>query len=112
MRLTGFDKWIVKEGVNKVYVGVSAGSVVMGQSIEVASLEPADPNIPGITDLTGIGCANFNIEPHCDELRFNVLETWAESQSTTLYALDDQSAIKIDGDQLDVVSEGNWKKFS
>ena len=40
------------------------------------------------------------------------LEQFAKEISTPIYALDDQSAVKVDGDTLEVISEGKWKKFN
>jgi dipeptidase E len=106
--VTGSRKYI--EG--KVYLGVSAGSIVMGTSIEVASIPPADPNLPGITDLSGLGIVDFEIEPHCDAERFSAMEAWASEQQRKLYALDDQSAIKIIDSAVELVGEGNPRYFA
>jgi len=41
-----------------------------------------------------------------------VLEKIADENPTPFYALDDSSAVKVDGDTISVVSEGQWKKFN
>lgn len=67
---------VVKEFVNKqefVFTGFSAGAIIMTPSIAVAG-HPAgndpddlfDENVPGITDLTGLGIVNFEVFPHFD----------------------------------------------
>lgn len=113
IRMTGFDKWLNDNKETKVYVGVSAGTIVMTPTIEVGGLEPgADPNLPGITNLTGMGWVNFEIEPHCDMNRFGVVEEYAKTRSNPVYAIDDQTAIKVVDDEVEVVSEGSWKVFN
>lgn len=110
-RTIKFGAWLKTSG--KVYMGISAGSIVMGPSIGAASIPPADSNITGITDLNGLCFVDFEIECHCDEARFVVVERYAVSRNTAVYALDDNSAIKVvDDGTVDVISEGNWKLFS
>ncbi len=111
MRQTGFGNWLKENLGEKVYVGVSAGSIAACTSIEVATLEPADPNLPGLKDLTGIGLANLEVEPHCTPERFRVLEEWAKGRQAVLYAVDDQSAVQVQDGKVEVVSEGEWKRF-
>lgn len=57
-----------------VLAGFSAGAIIMTPTIEVGN-QPAgtdpddliDENIPGITDLTGLGIVDFEVYPHYDE---------------------------------------------
>ncbi len=37
---------------------------------------------------------------------------WARGVPVPTYAIDDQTAIAVDGTTVDVVSEGNWQLFS
>ena len=39
-------------------------------------------------------------------------ERWAAGLPVPGYAIDDQTAIRVVGDAVDVVSEGNWKMFN
>ena len=39
-------------------------------------------------------------------------EEWAARMTVPAYAIDDQTAIKVSDDTVDVVSEGHWKLFS
>jgi dipeptidase E len=70
---------------------------------------PSAPN-----DRT-LGVVNFSIFPHLDVFPENTLaaaERWAAGIGTPSYALDDQSAIKVTEDRVEVVSEGDWKLLS
>ena len=39
-------------------------------------------------------------------------ERWAAELGTPAYAMDDETAIKVDGNIVEVVSEGYWKAFT
>jgi dipeptidase E len=93
-----------------VYVGLSAGSMVMTPSIgqDFVIWRP-----PTGGDET-LGLVDFSIFPHLDHeaMPDNCLanaEKWAAGMPQPAYLIDDQSAIKgVDG-AVDVVSEGHWK---
>ncbi len=49
---------------NGIYIGVSAGSIIIGPSIEIAGEIVADKNEIGLEDLTGFGIVNLIVLPH------------------------------------------------
>ncbi|MFC4018747.1 Type 1 glutamine amidotransferase-like domain-containing protein [Micromonospora sp. GCM10011542] len=56
------------------------------------------------------------VKPHLDSPSFpNRDEAWADrlaaSADFPLYLLDDDSAIRVRGDKMDVVSTGRWRLF-
>jgi len=110
-RKTGLGDWLTENLDTKVYVGGSASSIVATPSIQVASMPPGDPNLPGLTDLTGMNWVDFEIEPHCDAARFKIVEEYAKTRPNKVYALDDLSAIKVVDGQVEVISEGSWELF-
>jgi len=64
-KTTGFDKEIkalLKRG--GVYIGVSAGSIVLGPSIKIADEINPDKNEVELTDLTGFNIVDFSVFPH------------------------------------------------
>lgn len=96
-----------------VWVGLSAGSMVMTPRIgkDFVGWKP-----PSGGDET-LGVVNFSIFPHLDhkDLPHNSLagaERWAAGMSTPCYAIDDQTAIKVIDEAVEVVSEGQWKLFT
>ncbi|HUD10283.1 MAG TPA: Type 1 glutamine amidotransferase-like domain-containing protein [Candidatus Saccharimonadales bacterium] len=111
-RKIGFDTWLTENLHDKVYVGGSASSIIATPTIEVASLPPGDRNIPGLKDLKGFGWVNFEIEPHCDMNRFEAMEKYAATKTHPVYAIDDQTAIKVIDGKVEVISEGTWKVFN
>jgi len=109
IRRQGFDEYLEAALTSKVYVGGSASSITMTPSIDVAAIPPGDPNLPNLIDLTGLGYVKFEIEPHCEEERFTTIEKYAKEHDKRIYAIDDQTAIRIIDDSIDVISEGKWK---
>jgi dipeptidase E len=92
-----------------VWVGVSAGSMVMTPRIGGDFVEwPAAPD-----DRT-LGVVGFSIFPHLDAFPANTLadaQRWAAEIGGPAYAIDDQTAIKVTDGTVEVVSEGRWKQF-
>lgn len=96
-----------------VWVGLSAGSMVMTPSI--------GKEFVGWTPPTGgdetLGMVDFAMFPHLDheEMPDNSMagaERWAAKMPVPAYAIDDQTAIKVVGDTVEVVSEEHWKLFT
>ena len=110
-RQTGFGDWLTENLGSKVYVGVSAGTIVATPTIEIAGVEPGDANLPNLADLTSLGWVDFEVEPHCDQARFATIEAYAESRSNSVYAIDDATAIRVENGSVDVISEGTWNHY-
>ena len=112
--------WMQQSGVanllpslRAVYVGLSAGSMVMTPNIgeHFVNWTP-----PAGGDET-LGLVDFAIFPHLDHemMPYNTLadaERWAAGMPVPAYAIDDQTAIKVVDDTIEVVSEGHWKLFT
>jgi dipeptidase E len=112
--------WMRKSGLAdllpslpSVWAGLSAGSMVMTPRIGedfVVWKPPAGGD-------TALGIVDFSIFPHVDhpDLPENIManaELWAADLGTPAYAIDDETAIKVTDDTVEVVSEGNWKRFN
>ena len=94
-----------------VWVGVSAGSMVMTPRIGSYFVEwgaaPSD---------TTLGAVDFSIFPHLDhpEMPGNTLadaERWAADIAGPAYAIDDATALTVVDGVVAVVSEGRWKRL-
>ena len=95
-----------------VWVGVSAGSMVMTPRIGTDFVNWHSP----AGDRT-LGVVDFSIYPHVGnpDLPGNTMaaaETWAAGLGRQAYAIDDETAIKVVDGAVDVVSEGRWKLFT
>jgi len=93
-----------------VWVGVSAGSMVMTPRIGAYFVEwPLAPD-----DRT-LGVVNFSIFPHLNVFPTNTLADaarWAADIGLPAYAMDDESALQVVDGVVEVVSEGHWKHFA
>jgi dipeptidase E len=95
-----------------VYVGLSAGSMVMAPRIGEDFVRWK----PSTGDDKTLGVVDFAIFPHLDHEKMpeNSLadaEKWAADIAIPAYAIDDQTAIKVVNGVVEVVSEGHWKQF-
>jgi len=95
-----------------VYVGLSAGSMIMTRFGTTYN----NHTLPAETDKS-LGLVDFALHPHLNHEWFpdNALanlEKLAATIPVPSYAIDDQTAIKVTGSNIEVVSEGNWKLFT
>jgi len=96
-----------------VYVGLSAGSLVMAPNIGEDFVRWKPPTGGDET----LGMVGFSMFPHLDheDLPDNSMadaEKWAAGMAVPGYAIDDQTAIKVTDGTVEVVSEGHWKLFT
>ncbi|WP_280900674.1 Type 1 glutamine amidotransferase-like domain-containing protein [Streptomyces sp. SAI-218] len=93
-----------------VYVGLSAGSMVLTPRV--------GKDFVGWKPPTGgdsaLGMVDFSIFPHldhpaCPENTMAAAKRWAAGIGGPAYAIDEQTAIKVDGGAVEVVSEGHWE---
>ena len=92
-----------------VWVGVSAGSMVMTPRIGRYFVE-----WPSAPDDRTLGVVDFSIFPHLDAFPTNTLadaQRWAADLDGPAYALDEQSAVAVVAGTVEVVSEGTWTRF-
>jgi dipeptidase E len=104
---------LMPEMANTVWVGVSAGSMVMTPRIGGDFVNWKSP----AGDDSTLGFVDFSIFPHLDnqhmpENNLSNAQRWATDIGNPAYAIDDQSAIKVVEGAAQVVSEGHWKYFA
>ncbi len=135
MRQSGLADLMPSLRPEMVYVGVSAGSMVVTSVIgETYTSEPPEEDDIQSTDFSlttpqgesfqitlavapGLGWVDFALIPHVDHERFPEnsmasVETWSPMVPAPLYALDEQSAIQVIDGNIEIISEGNWKLFN
>jgi dipeptidase E len=92
-----------------VWVGVSAGSMVMTPRIGADFVEWGSA-----PDDRTLGVVDFSIFPHLDAFPGNTMEhaeRWAAGIGGPSYAIDEQTAIAVRDGEAEVISEGRWRKF-
>jgi dipeptidase E len=129
--------WMEKSGLfdllpqllqqGKVYIGASGGSMMVtaGLNFDYNRLQNSgvyyddefNEEMPVSAGNTRtLRLVDFVIRPHFQADYFpqttlaNVTK-WATKADTTLYALDDQSALKVTDGKVEIVSAGNWQLF-
>jgi dipeptidase E len=127
--------WMQKAGLfealpellkTKVYIGISAGSMVMTAGMQTAmpslkdesfELPTSDPNVPaGQTSTNTLDLTEFLFRPHWgkpepkyDNLSEDLMRKAYAKLQKPIYLIDDQTGIKIeDNKPPEVISEGRW----
>ncbi|OGH15921.1 MAG: hypothetical protein A3C30_03735 [Candidatus Levybacteria bacterium RIFCSPHIGHO2_02_FULL_40_18] len=102
----------------KVYVGISAGSMVTAKNISLATAGILYYEKYGkFKDRKGLSLVDFEVRPHLNsewfpKVRLPYLKKLAEKIPYSFYAIDDNTAIKVVDNKVTVISEGEWKKFN
>jgi len=113
--------WIRKSGLRdilpdllktKIYVGTSAGSIVVSPGFTMSSSEPGIFQHERTLNLV-----RFHIRPHLNspdfpQIKKETLEKRAVELQAPIYCLDDQSAITVVDDNIEVISEGKYLVFN
>ena len=92
-----------------VWVGVSAGSMVMTPRIGTDFVEWSSA-----PDDRTLGVVDFSIFPHLDVFPDNTMdaaERWVKQIGGPAYAMDDQTAVVVSDGTVEVISEGQWRRF-
>ena len=120
-------EWIEKSGlkdifseliIDKVYVGVSAGSCIFAKNLALKASQEMYGDGEGRTeDIVGLDLLPFYIFPHFNNQTYfkNVtkenLEKWRSEYEGDMYLIDDMSAVCVNGSDIQIVSEGNYFKI-
>lgn len=99
IRESGFDKLL--RDYNGIYVGVSAGSVVVGPNIEVSA--PWDENDVNLSDTTGLNIVNFAVVPHFQRKDHSIVENLKKQAKYEIVPLTDKQAILITDNKREIV---------
>jgi dipeptidase E len=132
---TGLTEVLTSLNKDTVYVGVSAGSMAVNTIFgETVSNPRGGSGTPLTTENVifnigegeisrtfvtgkGAGLTDFAVIPHFNNPDFQEAcglnaEKWAAKIPVPVYAIDENTAIKVTDGTVEVVSEGNWKLFN
>lgn len=99
---------------NKVYVGVSAGSMVTNPDLNLKlSRQIYEEDMLETEEMKGLDFVDFYFLPHLNsewfkKVRRENIEKIGLKTNKPIYALDDQSALKIIDNKIEIISEGSW----
>lgn len=118
-----------------VYVGVSAGAIAVASLFaETYSAERSCAGDPlkseeivfsmaqgevraTLVTAKGMGLTEFAVIPHFENKNhfagsWNNVENWASRIPVPVYAIDEDTALKVTDGNIEVISEGRWKLFT
>lgn len=118
IRKSGLEKVLMELLKTKVYVGISAGSMVTAKHISLSTAGILYyEKTGGFKDKNGLSFVNFELRPHLNskwfpKVRLPYLKKLAREIPYSFYAIDDDTAIKVVEGKISIISEGEWKKFN
>ncbi len=108
----GMKECLLSQMGNKVYMGISAGSMVAGALLtgELYPLIFTEEDF-GKVNHPGMGLYDFCFIPHLNSpffasIRKERLESLKESFVTSAYSTDDETAILVEGDRIEIIGKG------
>lgn len=117
IRKSGLDKELPELLKSRVYVGISAGSMVVSPNLKEKEMQRLfeEPIVDG-ADNEGLGLVDFLIVPHMNSPFFpraaELIDEVAKDINISLYSIDDQTAVKVVEGKVEVISDGKWKKYN
>lgn len=99
IRRLGYASEIIKYvNSDKLYVGRSAGAIIMGPDIDIEEWAIFSTNDIGLEDTSGFGFVDFITVPHIDSIDpENVLEFHKKTGHKMIYLTDEQGILVING---------------
>jgi len=108
VRKCGLDKYLgelLDQG--KIYLGISAGSILTGPSIAIAGWKSDwDKNVSRLKNLGGLKFVPFAISPHYTDADKLLLEKKSKTVGYPIVAINDSQAVKIIGEKWEIVGKG------
>ena len=104
---------VLKSFVDKggVLIGVSAGSIIMSNTIAMSSIDSdigGDQNTVGLKDFSALGLNDFEFSPHFDISNIEItkrLQEYSKVNSSVIYACKDGDGIIIENDNMQIFGD-------
>lgn len=90
-------KELIANGI--AYIGVSAGSVILSPTIDIAGAVNPDSNDVGLTDTTALGIIDFDIAPHYEQAEEQEIRSYEQKTGRTVERLTNEQAIIVVGSE-------------
>jgi len=108
LKRTGIDSVItshIKEG--KIYIGESAGAMIVSKNIEYVKALDSIKKAPGLVSLDALNLLDFVVLPHFEEFPFvkatqKVIQEY--SNTLNIMKINNKQAVIIDGDIISTLS--------
>lgn len=120
-------EWVNKSGLKevlpellktRVYVGVSAGSMITNKDLALKLSQIIyEEDLDKKEDMQGLNFVDFYFLPHLNSewfpgMREDNIRKVTEGMKEKIYAMDDDSALKIVDGKLEIISEGKYLVFN
>lgn len=113
VRKSGLADELPKLLDSRIFVGDSAGSILVTPTIDVAEIDDGDENIVSLKDTSGLGLVDFEVSPHTPEdVSLKANEDYAKTIGNKLIAYDNKMAVKVDGDKIEMVGDGKYWEYN
>ncbi len=102
MKETGLDKFII-EAVNNgvLYIGVSAGSIIAGKTIEIAGWgSEGDTNDVNLKDLSGFGFTDVAVFPHYKVIQKDEVVEFRKKVTYPIMEITDNQVVFVRGSKV------------
>jgi dipeptidase E len=115
IKKSGLDKELPELLKKRVYVGISAGSIITNEDLWSSSEFLYGDELGKAPK--GLNYINIHFRPHYRSPYFpkanekNLRKISKKNPNKKLYAMDDDSALKIVNGKIEIISEGKWKVF-
>jgi dipeptidase E len=86
-----------------IYVGVSAGAIILAPTIQIAASVDPEPNEVGITNLEGLGLIDFEIHPHYDPYHDKELAAYQKTTANKVVRISNSQAVIMTGTEQQVI---------
>jgi dipeptidase E len=102
----------------RVYVGVSAGSMITSKDLALnLSQTLFEEDLDRTEDIAGLNYVDFYFLPHMnseyfDKLGKDNIEKSINGMSDKIYAMDDNSALKVIDGKVEIISEGEYLEYN
>ncbi len=86
-----------------IYIGVSAGAIILAPTIQIAISVDPEPNEVGITNLEGLGLIDFEVHPHYDPSHDKELIAYQKTTANKVVRISNSQAVIITGTKQQVI---------
>lgn len=104
----------------KIYVGLSAGSMVTCPDLQLKNSQLVyEEDLNETDNMPALGLVDFYVMPHLNSQYFTKIrkenpdiKKSFEGVTNKVYILDDNSAIKVVDDKVEIITEGEYLEFN
>lgn len=101
LKQSGADQMIIEEiQKGKLYIGESAGAIVLSNTIEYIKKMDSPLRAPNLTSFSGLNVVDFYTVPHYNEIPFSKITKDIEAQyqeQLNLYCINNSEGIIVEG---------------